>query len=75
MPYILALDQGTTSSRAILFDHEGAIKSAAQAGVMIRNTIATNSAFAAVLLTPGGSASPASQIHPALCHRNNHAAV
>lgn len=23
MPYILALDQGTTSSRAILFDHEG----------------------------------------------------
>ena len=30
MPYILALDQGTTSSRAILFDHEGAIKSVAQ---------------------------------------------
>lgn len=28
--YILALDQGTTSSRAILFDHSGAIKSAAQ---------------------------------------------
>jgi glycerol kinase len=30
LPYILALDQGTTSSRAILFDHEGAIKSVAQ---------------------------------------------
>src|SRR5262245_56314414 len=25
MPYILALDQGTTSSRAIVFDHEGTI--------------------------------------------------
>ncbi len=30
MQYILALDQGTTSSRAILFDHDGAIKSVAQ---------------------------------------------
>jgi glycerol kinase len=29
MPYILALDQGTTSSRAIVFDHEGAIKAVA----------------------------------------------
>jgi glycerol kinase len=28
--YVLALDQGTTSSRAIVFDHEGAIVSAAQ---------------------------------------------
>ena len=28
--YILALDQGTTSSRAILFDHSGNIKSLAQ---------------------------------------------
>lgn len=28
--YILALDQGTTSSRAIVFDHEGAIQSVAQ---------------------------------------------
>lgn len=28
--YVLALDQGTTSSRAILFDHEGAIASVAQ---------------------------------------------
>jgi glycerol kinase len=28
--YILALDQGTTSSRAILFDHDGAIKAVAQ---------------------------------------------
>lgn len=28
--YILALDQGTTSSRAILFDHEGSIVSVAQ---------------------------------------------
>lgn len=28
--YILALDQGTTSSRAILFDHAGAIQSVAQ---------------------------------------------
>ncbi|WP_407539854.1 glycerol kinase GlpK [Deinococcus radiomollis] len=28
--YILALDQGTTSSRAIVFDHAGAIKSVAQ---------------------------------------------
>ncbi len=28
--YILALDQGTTSSRAILFDHDGAIASVAQ---------------------------------------------
>ena len=24
-PYVLAIDQGTTSSRAILFDHDGAI--------------------------------------------------
>ena len=28
--YILALDQGTTSSRSIIFDHEGNIKSVAQ---------------------------------------------
>src|ERR1051325_729965 len=28
--YILALDQGTTSSRAIIFDHTGAIKAVAQ---------------------------------------------
>ena len=28
--YILALDQGTTSSRAIVFDHEGQIRSVAQ---------------------------------------------
>jgi glycerol kinase len=27
--YILALDQGTTSSRAIVFDHKGQIKSVA----------------------------------------------
>jgi glycerol kinase len=27
---VLALDQGTTSSRAILFDHEGSIRSIAQ---------------------------------------------
>ena len=30
MKYILALDQGTTSSRAIVFDQEGSIKSLAQ---------------------------------------------
>jgi glycerol kinase len=30
MDFILALDQGTTSSRAIVFDHDGAIKAAAQ---------------------------------------------
>src|SRR5580658_4883122 len=30
MPYILALDQGTTSSRAILFDQSGAIAAVAQ---------------------------------------------
>ena len=30
MPYILALDQGTTSSRAILFDEEGQIRGVAQ---------------------------------------------
>jgi len=30
MKYVLALDQGTTSSRAILFDERGAIKSVAQ---------------------------------------------
>jgi glycerol kinase len=30
MAYILALDQGTTSSRAILFDHDGAIAAVAQ---------------------------------------------
>jgi len=30
MKYILALDQGTTSSRAIVFDHGGAIRSVAQ---------------------------------------------
>ena len=29
MSFILALDQGTTSSRAIVFDHEGAIKAVA----------------------------------------------
>ena len=28
--YILAIDAGTTSSRAILFDHKGATKSIAQ---------------------------------------------
>jgi glycerol kinase len=30
VPYILALDQGTTSSRALLFDHHGAVRSVAQ---------------------------------------------
>ena len=30
MSYILALDQGTTSSRAIVFDHDGAIRAVAQ---------------------------------------------
>ena len=30
MPYILALDQGTTSSRAIVFNHDGQIVSVAQ---------------------------------------------
>jgi glycerol kinase len=30
LSYILALDQGTTSSRAILFDHDGTIRAAAQ---------------------------------------------
>jgi glycerol kinase len=30
MSHILALDQGTTSSRAIVFDHEGAIRAVAQ---------------------------------------------
>ncbi|MCX6913077.1 MAG: glycerol kinase GlpK [Verrucomicrobia bacterium] len=30
MPFILALDQGTTSSRAILFDHAGAVHASAQ---------------------------------------------
>ncbi|MEY2414142.1 MAG: glycerol kinase [Acidobacteriaceae bacterium] len=30
MQYVLALDQGTTSSRAIVFDHEGAVKAVAQ---------------------------------------------
>jgi len=30
MPYILALDQGTTSSRAILFDEGGGVRSVAQ---------------------------------------------
>lgn len=30
MPYVLALDQGTTSSRAILFDEEGAVRASAQ---------------------------------------------
>jgi len=28
--YILAIDQGTTSSRAIVFDHEGNVVSSAQ---------------------------------------------
>ncbi len=30
MPYILALDQGTTSSRAIVFDHAGTVQALAQ---------------------------------------------
>jgi glycerol kinase len=30
VPYVLALDQGTTSSRAILFDHDGAVVAVAQ---------------------------------------------
>jgi glycerol kinase len=30
LAYVLALDQGTTSSRAIVFDHDGAIRSVAQ---------------------------------------------
>ncbi|HEX4784536.1 MAG TPA: glycerol kinase GlpK [Candidatus Sulfotelmatobacter sp.] len=30
MRYVLALDQGTTSSRALLFDHEGNVRSLAQ---------------------------------------------
>jgi len=30
VPYVLALDQGTTSSRAILFDHDGRIHGTAQ---------------------------------------------
>ena len=30
MPYVIALDQGTTSSRAIVFDRSGAVRAAAQ---------------------------------------------
>ena len=30
MPFILALDQGTTSSRAIVFDHDGRVRASAQ---------------------------------------------
>jgi glycerol kinase len=30
MPHILALDQGTTSSRALVFDHQGAVRATAQ---------------------------------------------
>jgi glycerol kinase len=30
VPYVLALDQGTTSSRAILFDHDGGVAAIAQ---------------------------------------------
>jgi len=30
LPFLLALDQGTTSSRALIFDHEGAIRATAQ---------------------------------------------
>ncbi len=30
MPFVLALDQGTTSSRAIVFDHAGSIRAVAQ---------------------------------------------
>jgi glycerol kinase len=30
MPYILALDQGTTSSRALLFDEQGKVRAVAQ---------------------------------------------
>ena len=30
MNFILALDQGTTSSRAMVFDHEGAVRAMAQ---------------------------------------------
>ncbi len=30
MPYILSLDQGTTTSRALLFDHNGGVRSLAQ---------------------------------------------
>jgi glycerol kinase len=30
VPYVLALDQGTTSSRAIVFDHDGAVRAIAQ---------------------------------------------
>jgi glycerol kinase len=30
LPYILSLDQGTTSSRALLFDHQGSVRAVAQ---------------------------------------------
>ena len=30
MPYVLALDAGTTSVRAIVFDHDGQLRSVAQ---------------------------------------------
>ena len=30
MKYILAMDQGTTSSRAVIFDHDAGIRSIAQ---------------------------------------------
>jgi glycerol kinase len=30
LPYVLSLDQGTTSSRALLFDHNGAVRSVVQ---------------------------------------------
>ena len=30
MPYILALDEGTTSARAIVFDHDGSVRAVAQ---------------------------------------------
>ena len=33
--YVLAIDQGTTSSRAIIFDHSGQIVATGQADVVI----------------------------------------
>ena len=44
-PYVLAIDQGTTSSRAILFDHDGAIVAVDQkehAQILLFQRFATN---------------------------------
>ena len=60
MPYILALDQGTTSSRAIVFDHDANIIAIAQREFqqIFQRGARIHGRFFTVVMLPNGQTAP-----------------